>query len=95
MPALLLVLATLNTAQIPAHDCRSGEHLAKSPARSPGIKKLGDLPDANEIRAVYRTVSGCPMADVTRFHVSTPGGTVPGGVLVPIGGGRIDTDQHR
>jgi hypothetical protein len=50
-------------------------------------RRLGDLPDANEVRLVLRTVNGCAYQEVTRFNVSSGGGTVPpgGSALVPDG----------
>jgi hypothetical protein len=69
----------------PRHTLRDFYIPVQSPSPPPasGFRKLGELPDANEIRAVLRMVDGCPMVEVIHFHVSTPGGYVPGGVLVP------------
>ncbi len=58
------------------------------------VRKLGDLPDADMDLAVIRTVDGCAMRQVVRFHVSDPASTagetglsVPGlkGTLAPQG----------
>ena len=52
------------------------------------LSKLGDLPDANQVLLVLRTVDGCAYQQVVRFKVSTSGGQPaadPRGVLVPDG----------
>ncbi len=47
-------------------------------------RKLGDLPDANAIRAVIRKVDGCQYQDVIRYQVSKAGPTYPSGTLAPV-----------
>ena len=96
MSALLLTLAAaLNApAAAPQMSCApSGALRAPLPAMPYPLqfRNLGELPDANHIRAVFREMNGCSMLEVTRFHVSSPGGYAPGGVLVPQRNGRIDT----
>ena len=68
------------------------------------VQRLGDLPDADMDLAVMRTVDGCAMRQVVRFHVSDPAPTggetglsVPGirGTLVPQGPARPRTQPVR
>ena len=42
-------------------------------------RKLGDLPPADEIKAVYRSKEGCPDPLVVRHGVGTPEPVRPGG----------------
>ena len=88
MIALVLAAAVATSPlQGPSGDCASPSVKTAGPAKGLGLRKLGDLPDALEIRAVMRSVGGCQYQDVIRFHASTPGPTYPPGTLAPVGGG--------
>lgn len=93
---LALVLAPLivvTRVAPPAVDCglpRATETAQNAPIQA---QKLGQLPDAEMDLAVVRSVNGCWVRQVVRFHVSDPrpqagpGGRAPGftGTLVPEG----------
>jgi hypothetical protein len=51
--------------------CRtSGLELAdQSPTDAPKVKKLGDLPPANQTLTVLRSVDGCPVSSTVRYNV--------------------------
>ena len=76
---LALVLAPmLALASPPSHPCSLPQTTQTSHSAPPAaLQKLGDLPDADMDLAVLRTVDGCAMRQVVRFHVSDP---KPGGV---------------
>ena len=95
---LALVLApvlTFVSPSPPAHPCPLPQTQQTSQTAPPSAAhKLGDLPDADMDLTVLRTVDGCAMRQVVRFHVSdpAPGGAetglhLPGvkGTLVPQG----------
>ena len=75
---LALVLAPmLAMASPPAQSCALPQTTHTShDAPHVTVQKLGELPDADLDLAVMRTVDGCSMRQVVRFHVSSPG---PGG----------------
>lgn len=96
---LAIVLAPMVVlASPPAHSC--GVPQATSTANHAPLhaRKLGDLPDAEMDYAVVRSVGGCWVRQVARFHVSSPaasdasepGAQVPGyaGRMVPEGPAR-------
>jgi hypothetical protein len=98
MLALLLapVIVMVKPGPPPSHPCPLPQavHTSHDPAPPIVVHKLGDLPDADMDLAVLRTVDGCAMRQVVRFHVSdpSPGGAeagvqLPGikGTLVPQG----------
>jgi hypothetical protein len=96
---LALVLApVLAMASPAARPCALPQTTHTSHDTPPAaLQKLGDLPDADMDLAVLRTVDGCAMRQVVRFHVSdpSPGGAeaglqLPGvkGTLVPQGAAR-------
>ena len=93
---LALVLAPmLAAASPPAHACSLPQTaLTSQHATPPRAQKLGQLPDADMDLAVIRSMDGCWVRQVVRFHVSDPapngaepGVHVPGfrGTLVPQG----------
>ena len=96
-----LVLATtfmVFHGATPSHDCRLPQAVATASRAAAQVRRLGDLPDANEVLAVQRRIGGCDYQQVTRANVSGKGQVelqglhVPGlrGVLVPSGGGAIE-----
>jgi len=93
---LALVLAPLlAVASPPAPTCSLPQTAPTAQhAPAPRAQKLGELPDADMDLAVIRSVDGCWVRQVVRFHVSDPaptggepGAHVPGfrGTLVPQG----------
>ena len=91
---LALVLAPmLAVASAPAQPCSLPQTAPTAQhAPAPRAQKLGELPDADMDLAVIRSVDGCWVRQVVRFHVSdpTPNGAEPGahvpgfrGTLVP------------
>ena len=93
----LVLAATIMAFHVPSpsHDCRSPQAAPTASKAAVLPRKLGDLPDANEVLAVQRRIGGCDYLQVTRANVSVRdavelrGMHVPGlrGVLVPSGGG--------
>ncbi len=92
---LALVLAPLVALAPPAQACGPPRTVPTAQNTQQHAQKLGDLPDAEMDLAVIRTMNGCYVRQVVRFHVSdrnplgsaTPGEHVPGytGTLVPEG----------
>ena len=94
---LALVLAPLLTfvGPPPQPSCKLPQTAQTAQhAPAPRAQKLGELPDADMDLAVVRSVDGCWVRQVVRFHVSDPGpnGAEPGahvpgirGTLVPQG----------
>jgi hypothetical protein len=68
----------------PAHDCGAPQTALTSQNTPMRARKLGDLPDAEMDLAVIRSIDGCWVRQVVRFHVSDPrGGVPPEGAHVP------------
>ncbi len=92
---LALVLAPLVALASPAQACGPPRTVPTAQNAPQQARKLGDLPDAEMDLAVIRSMNGCYVRQVVRFHVSdrnplngaTPGEHVPGytGTLVPEG----------
>ena len=92
----LILAAAITVVHVPQDlarpDCLPRPQVV-SGAAPLGAQRLGSLPDANEVRAVLRTVNGCSYQEVVAFNVLThaPGPTdgrhVPGwsGTLIPDG----------
>lgn len=83
----LILAVTMMSVQpaAPAPECRLPR---ASPTAQPGApprsRRLADMPDANAIRAVLRTVDGCQYQDVIRYQVGKAGPTYPPGTLAPV-----------
>ena len=45
-----------------------------SPASTPKVTKLGDLPPANHTLTVLRSIDGCPVSSTIRYKVDRPAG---------------------
>jgi hypothetical protein len=83
----LILAATVVTVATPppSADCRLPRAAATAAPAPPMLsRKLGELPDANAIRAVIRRVDGCQYQDVIRYQVSRAGPTYPSGTLAPV-----------
>ena len=92
---LALVLAPLVALATPAQPCGPPRTVPTAQTTPQHAQRLGDLPDAEMDLAVIRSMNGCYVRQVVRFHVSDrnplnspePGGRLPGytGTLVPDG----------
>jgi hypothetical protein len=98
MLPLILAAAVAGAPLKAPPDCSPPQVKTLAPAEPPQTRKLGELPDAMQIRAVMRSIGGCQYQDVARFHVSTPGPYYPSGTLAPVDGGIepvTPTDEKR
>ena len=80
----LILAAVVTIAPTPsgptALDCLGRQQIPTSSAQPLRAQRLGSLPDANEIRAVLRTVNGCSYQEVVGFNVSTHAPAPAGGL---------------
>ena len=97
---LALVLAPLIAVATPHPPVCAAPPTVRTVQQAPErARKLGDLPDAEMDLAVIRSVGGCWVRQVVRFHVSDPkpqpSVQVPGfrGILVPDGPARVENVQ--
>ncbi len=69
----MIVAATLATSASPGkrHDCKPiGPELATAASRA-GFHKLGELPPANHVLTLFRTVDDCPAPVIVRYGIGT------------------------
>ncbi len=94
-----LILATTFTflhgpPPMSAQDClpRTQATSSSTPARA---QRLADLPDANVVLTVVRSVGGCSYQQVVGFNVSTHAPAQAGGMQVPGWRGTLIPDGAR
>ncbi len=99
MIALVLAPLVALAPPPPAPGCGPPRTVATAQTDQLKVRKLGDLPDAEMDLAVIRSVGGCWVRQVVRFHVSDPQSQpsvqVPGfrGILVPDGPAGVEKVQ--
>ncbi|QXQ07537.1 hypothetical protein KX816_05810 [Sphingosinicellaceae bacterium] len=69
----MIVAATLATSASPGqrHDCKPIEPEPATAALRAGFHKLGELPPANHVLALFRTIDSCPAPVVVRYGIGT------------------------
>ena len=93
---LAAAVSALPAGAPPAHPCPAPPPTLAASTAPPRLQKLADLPDANQLLLVIRSVGGCFYQQVVRFKVSTPGSAPsPQGVLVPDGARVMPTAPAR
>ncbi len=99
MHALILaaaVTALQGAPGQPAPDCHAHPQITSSTTPPPvHAQTLGSLPDANEVRAVLRSVDGCSYQEVVGFNVSTHAPAPAGGLHVQGWSGTLMPDGAR
>ena len=85
---LAAAVSALNALPPPEHHCPSPPQTPTASGAPLKARKLADLPDANQVLLVMRTIDGCAYQQVVRFRVSAPAIQRQGAasdVLVPDG----------
>ena len=95
----LILAAVVTMAPTPsgptALDCVARQQIPTAGAQPPRVQRLGSLPDANQVRAVLRTVNGCSYQEVVGFNVSTHAPAHVDGLHVPGLSGTLIPDDAR
>ena len=95
----LILAAVVTIAPTPrgptALDCGARQQIPTSAVQPLHAQRLGSLPDANEVRAVLRTVNGCSYQEVVGFNVSTHAPAPDGGLHLNGWKGTLIPDDAR
>ena len=95
----LILAAVVTIAPTPTGpttlDCLARQQIPASTVQPLRAQRLGSLPDANEVRAVLRTVNGCPYQEVVGFNVSTHAPAPAGGLHLNGWTGTLIPDDAR
>jgi hypothetical protein len=70
IPAADMPVINPNASQ-PANCPATSRYEAARPGKTPQARKLGQLPDADLYKAVYRRIGGCEAPNVVKFGVSS------------------------